>query len=36
LKDGKMLRFNGSQLRDEWAQELLLIFDEHEVLTGML
>jgi antitoxin component YwqK of YwqJK toxin-antitoxin module len=34
--NGKMLRFNGSQLQDGWAQELLLIFDEHEVLTGML
>jgi uncharacterized protein with FMN-binding domain len=34
--NGKMLRFSGSQLKDGWAQELLLIFDEHELLTGML
>ncbi len=31
-----MPRFSGPQLQDGWAQELLVIFDEHEVLTGML
>jgi hypothetical protein len=34
--NGKMLRLSASQLQDDWAQELLLIFDEREQLTGML